>query len=122
MNLERASRFGDNTYAFHELVAELSAAFLCADLEISNAPRADHAQYLSHWLDVLKGDSKAIFSAASLATRTVDYLKSFQPNPAPEPNPGTAAPDQPRNDALGAPERPPRGNDTVSRDRRKDPS
>lgn len=122
MNLERASRFGDNTYAFHELVAELSAAFLCAELEITNTPRADHAQYLSHWLDVLQGDSKAIFTAASMATRTVDYLKSLQPKPAPEPDAGMAAPDQPRNDGPDAPERPPRGDGTADHGRRRDPS
>ncbi len=45
-------RFGDKAYAFEELVAKLSAAFLCASLEITNAPRADHAQYLTHWLEL----------------------------------------------------------------------
>jgi hypothetical protein len=29
-------------------------AFLCADLRITDAPRADHAQYLASWLAVLK--------------------------------------------------------------------
>ncbi len=129
MNLERSSRFGDNTYAFHELVAELSAAFLCAELEITNAPRADHAQYLSHWLDVLKGDSKAIFTAASLATRTVDYLNGLQPKlapdiapgPAPKPDGAPAAPDTPRHDGPDTPERPPRRDDGSSSDLRKGP-
>ena len=72
-------RFADKAYAFEELVAELSAAFLAAELEITNVPRPDHAQYIGHWLEVLKGDSKAIFSAASLATRAVDYLRGLQP-------------------------------------------
>jgi antirestriction protein ArdC len=44
---------------------ELGAAFLCADLGISDEPRADHAQYLAAWLAVLKGNKKAIFTAAS---------------------------------------------------------
>lgn len=79
-------RFGDNAYAFEELVAELSAAFLCAELEITNTPRADHAQYIAHWLEVLNGDSKAIFSAASQATRAVDYLMGLQPQPDPGPD------------------------------------
>jgi hypothetical protein len=39
-----------------ELIAELGAAFLCADLHITAAPRADHAQYLASWLAVLKAD------------------------------------------------------------------
>ena len=76
-------RFGDHAYAFEELVAELSAAYLCAGLEITNAPRIDHAQYIANWLEVLKGDTKAIFTAASLATKAVDYLYSLQPNDDP---------------------------------------
>ena len=89
---DTGSRFGSNTYAFFELVAEIGAAFLCAELEITNTPRTDHAQYCSHWLEILKGDTKAIFSAAALATRTVDYLLGLQPEHAPGPdqpvNPG----------------------------------
>jgi hypothetical protein len=49
------------------LVAELGAAFVCADLRITDAPRADHAQYLASWLAVLKADKRAIFTAASKA-------------------------------------------------------
>lgn len=76
-------RLGDHAYAFEELVAELSAAYLCAGLEITNTPRIDHAQYIANWLEVLKGDTKAIFTAASLATKAVDYLYSLQPNDDP---------------------------------------
>jgi len=60
-----------------ELVAELGAAFLCADLGISDAPRADHAQYLDNWLRVLKADKKAIFTAASKASQAVDFLTAL---------------------------------------------
>jgi hypothetical protein len=68
-------------------VAELTAAYLCAELGIANTPRQDHAQYIAHWLEVLKDDKKAIFAAASLASRAVDYLFSLQsPSPTPEPD------------------------------------
>ena len=79
LNREFGKRFGDKAYSFEELVAELNAAFLCAELGIANTPRADHAQYIAHWLEVLKGDKKAIFSAASLASSAVTYLFSLQP-------------------------------------------
>ncbi len=79
LNRQFGERFGDKAYSFEELVAELSAAFLCAELEITNTPRADHAKYIQNWLVVLKSDTKAIFSAASLATRAVDYLNGLQP-------------------------------------------
>jgi len=71
-------RFGDEGYAREELVAELGAAFLCADLGITPEVRDDHAAYLSHWLDVLKQDKRAIFSAAAHAQRAADYLAGLQ--------------------------------------------
>lgn len=76
---EFGKRFGDDAYAMEELVAELGAAFLCADLGIANTPRPDHAAYISHWLTVLKADKKAIFTAASKASQAVDYLDALQP-------------------------------------------
>lgn len=72
-------RFGDSGYAMEELVAELGAAFLCADLALSPEPRDEHAAYLAHWLAVLKEDKRAIFSAAAHAQRAADYLHGLQP-------------------------------------------
>jgi antirestriction protein ArdC len=69
-----SGRFGDEAYAFEELVAELGAAMLCAQLGISVEPRADHAQYLNNWLKVLRGDNKAILKAATLAKQAAAYL------------------------------------------------
>jgi antirestriction protein ArdC len=77
-----AKRFGDNGYAREELVAELGAAFLCADLGITPEIRDDHAAYLGHWLKTLKEDKRAIFSAAAHAQRASDYLHSLQPSTA----------------------------------------
>ena len=80
-------RFGDDGYAREELVAELGAAFLCADLGITPEIRDDHAAYLGHWLKVLREDKRAIFSAAAHAQRAADYLHGLQPSvsaPAPD--------------------------------------
>lgn len=74
-NREFGKRFGDQAYAMEELVAELASAFLCADLGIADLPRADHAQYLGHWLGVMKADKKAIFTAASKASQAVEFLR-----------------------------------------------
>ena len=73
-----AKRFGDEGYAREELVAELGAAFLCAELGITPEVREDHAAYLGHWLTVLKEDKRAIFSAAAHAQRAADYLSGLQ--------------------------------------------
>ena len=67
-------RFGDEGYAMEELVAELGAAFLSADLELTPELRDDHASYISSWIKVLKNDKRAIFTAASYAQRAVDFL------------------------------------------------
>jgi antirestriction protein ArdC len=74
-NRTLGKRFGDDAYAMEELVAELGAAFLCAELGITLEPRLDHAQYLTSWLSVLKADKKAIFAAASAASKAVDFLR-----------------------------------------------
>ena len=71
-------RFGDHAYAREELVAEIGAAFLCADLSIALEPRPDHAAYLANWLTVLKSDKRAIFTAAALAQKAVDWLAGLR--------------------------------------------
>lgn len=68
-------RWGDAGYAAEELVAELGAAFLCADLGITPDVREDHASYLASWLEILKADKRAIFTAAAHAQRAADYLR-----------------------------------------------
>jgi antirestriction protein ArdC len=73
-----SGRFGNEAYAFEELVAELGSAMLCAELGISVEPRADHAQYLNSWVKVLKGDNGAILKAASLAKAAAAYLSACQ--------------------------------------------
>lgn len=72
-------RFGDHAYAAEELVAELGAAFLCADLELTLEDRTDHASYIASWLEVLKSDKRAIFTAAAQAQRAADFLHALQP-------------------------------------------
>lgn len=64
--------FGTRDYAREELIAELGSAFLCAALGI--APTVRHADYLGSWLDVLREDNRAIFRAASAASKAADWL------------------------------------------------
>ena len=73
-------QWGDEGYAEEELVAELGAAFLCADLELALQPREDHASYIAHWLSVLQNDKRAIFRAAAHAQRAADHLHALQPS------------------------------------------
>ncbi len=64
--------FGSKDYAREELVAEMGSAFLCAALGI--VPTVRHADYLGAWLEVLREDSRAIFRAASMASKAADWL------------------------------------------------
>ncbi len=77
LNREFGKRFGDAAYTAEEIVAELCAAFVSAELGIASAPRTDHAQYITQYLQLLKSDSRAIFTAAAKASQAVAYLKAF---------------------------------------------
>jgi antirestriction protein ArdC len=69
---EFGKRFGDDAYAFEELVAELTSAFLCAELEIAGNLR--HPEYLAHWVSILRSDARAILTAGARASEAADYL------------------------------------------------
>lgn len=60
--------------AREELIAEIGAAFLCADLGVANEPRPDHAAYVASWLQLLRNDSRAVFTASRLAHQAAIYL------------------------------------------------
>lgn len=77
-------KWGDEGYAREELVAELGAAFLCADLALTPEAGADHAAYIQSWLKVLKEDKRAVFSAAAHAQRAADFLNGLQPRKSEE--------------------------------------
>ena len=65
-------RFGSESYAAEEMVAEMAAAFLSAELGI--AGKLQHAEYIASWVEVLKGDKRAIFTAARLAQVAADFI------------------------------------------------
>ena len=71
----KGKRFADTAYAFEELVAEMGAAFLCADYGIEG--ELQHADYIGNWLQCLKNDNKAIFYAAALAQKAADYINNL---------------------------------------------
>jgi antirestriction protein ArdC len=72
---DQSGRFGSALYAREELCAELTSAFLCAALGI--VPTVRHADYLGSWLTVLRADNRAIFKAASQASKAADFLLAF---------------------------------------------
>lgn len=79
LDRDLSHRFGSKAYAAEELVAELTAAFLCAELQIPGELR--HAEYIASWINLLKEDPKAIFTAAGKASQAAEYLKAFSEHP-----------------------------------------
>jgi len=78
LDRDLSGRFGSRAYAAEEMCVEMAAGFVLADLGIAHHPRPDHAAYISSWLDVLKDDPRAIFTAASKAQAIADWMHQKQ--------------------------------------------
>lgn len=74
LNRTFGKRFGDAAYAFEELVAEMTAALLGADLGLPTDHLDDHAAYIGNWIAILKGNSRALMTAAARAEDAADFL------------------------------------------------
>ena len=72
------ARFGEAAFAIEEITAELTAGYILADLGIAHRPRPNHAAYIASWIRVLKGDPRAIFTAASKAQQAADWMHARQ--------------------------------------------
>lgn len=80
LDRDQSGAFASAAYGREELCAELASAFLCAALGIK--PTVRHADYIGAWLAILRADTRAIFKAASLASKAADYLMTFAPEAA----------------------------------------
>jgi antirestriction protein ArdC len=67
--------FGTPDYSREELVAELGAAFLCAEAGISNCTIDNSAAYLAGWLRVLRTDKRAVVLAAGAAAKAANLIR-----------------------------------------------
>jgi antirestriction protein ArdC len=72
LHREFGKRFGDQAYAFEELVAEMGAAFLCVSCGIPYTTR--HSDYIGDWVQVLKDHKRAIFTASAKAQAAMDFI------------------------------------------------
>jgi Antirestriction protein len=80
LNRDQSGAFGSMAYGKEELVAEMTASFVCAALGI--VPTVRHADYIGSWLEIIRGDDRAILRAASAASKAADYLLAFRPESA----------------------------------------
>ncbi len=77
-----SGRFGADAYAAEELVAELGSAFLCQRLSVDGT--LQHPEYVGNWLEVLRNDRRAIFTASSKARTACEFLIGAPEKPAGE--------------------------------------
>lgn len=78
LDRKRHEKYGDKTYAFEELIAEIGSAFLCGHFALNVAP-AQHPEYLKSWAKKLTGmntrdAAKFIWKAAADAQKAFDFL------------------------------------------------
>ncbi len=80
--LNKLARFGDESYAVEELVAELGSAYLVNEIGLPQSDDLSNVTaYLGHWLKVLQRDHTAIFTAASAASAAADHILAYsRPN------------------------------------------
>ena len=74
-----AAPFGSPTYSFEELVAEFSAAYLCAEAGISPAVLENQAAYIQGWLAKLRSEKRMVVTAAAQAQKAADYTLNAAP-------------------------------------------
>jgi antirestriction protein ArdC len=78
LDRDLTGRFGSAKYAMDEVIVELTSSFIMADLGIAHKPRAEHAAYIASWIEILKDDPRAIFTAASKAQAAADWMHAQQ--------------------------------------------
>lgn len=74
LDRDMKGRFDTDAYAMEELVAELGAAFLCAEFGL-DAAHDNQASYLAGWIKRLKADNRAIFTVSSRAQAAANFLR-----------------------------------------------
>jgi antirestriction protein ArdC len=71
--IREAAPFGSSTYSVEEIIAEMTAAYLCGVTGIENRTIDNSAAYIANWLKMLSADRKLIIRAAAQAQRACDY-------------------------------------------------
>ena len=76
LNRQFGKRFGDKAYQFEELVAESASFFMSGELGLPDTVMEGHVAYIGHWLEILRNDKTALFTAAARGEEAVNWLKA----------------------------------------------
>jgi antirestriction protein ArdC len=77
-SITEAAPFGSATYSVEEIVAEMTAAYLCGITGIENRTIDNSAAYVAGWLRQLRDQRKLIIHAAAQAQRACDYILNLK--------------------------------------------
>jgi antirestriction protein ArdC len=72
--------FGNHEYGREELIAEMGAAFLCAEAGLDPSDHlANSAAYIGSWMRKIREDKRAVVVAAGAAQKAVDHILGRKP-------------------------------------------
>ena len=71
--------FGDRTYAFEELVAELASAVLCNLFGLIQKDFSQHASYINSWVKQLNNNPQLFIKSSTMAWNAIRYINDLQP-------------------------------------------
>ena len=74
LNRDLSGRFGSESYAFEELVADIGAGFVSAEYGHQYMFSNNNLKYLESWIKILQDKPKTIITACSMAQKAADYL------------------------------------------------
>lgn len=77
LNRDLSGRFGSESYAFEELVADIGAGFISQHFGREYMFSDNNLKYIEGWVKILQDKPKAILTACSLAQKAADFLLSF---------------------------------------------
>lgn len=73
LDRKQSTAFGSHAYGREELIAEMTAAYLCAEAGIEQTIQ-NSAAYLRSWIRTIREDVRAVVVAAGAAQRAADHI------------------------------------------------
>ena len=77
-NADDTVHFGSTDYSKEELIAEMTAAFLCDSCQIVQATLDNSAAYIQGWLKKLKNEPRMVVLAAAQAQKAADFIQGIK--------------------------------------------
>lgn len=74
LNRDLSGRFGSESYAFEELIADIGAGFVSAEYGHKYMFSQNNIKYIESWIKTLQDKPKTIITACSMAQKAADYL------------------------------------------------